>query len=220
MSVKAMVEFDLRQTELGLGPSDPNLATPFGSRLPAARIFLRNHSARQKRKYVKIPVSFKRGAAAALQADAELRKIYNIATYREAVGDGRTSTGVDMNVYDFKTQPVGFVMKFDGRQWPIPPAQGDAEPPLVAVPEGCWDILCGNYERMNSKDERVRSEEQARFANSQSFKHSPILFVNVDGKMTTKDNPFGFLEIVRITEKMEPVSPDTEFLTALELVES
>jgi hypothetical protein len=215
MSSKAMIEWDIRQNPLGSAAGDPSFGTPFGSKLPAARIFLRNHSARQKRRFVKVPVSFRRGAAEALAADAELRKIYNIATLEAAI-----ERGVDKNVYGEKIERILFAPKFDGQQYFIPPAKGEEEPPLVQVPEGMWDLLMGNWDRMNSPDIRIKTEEMTRFANSQVWKHSPILFVTMDGRRTAKDNPFGFIEIERRTEKMEPIAPDAEFLTGLEMVES
>lgn len=216
MSSKALIEWEIKNTPLGLAQGDPQFGTVLGAKLPTARIFLRNHSAKQKRKFVKVAVSERRGAAAALQADAELRKLYNIATFREAVKDG-----VDMNVYSEKIERVLFAPMFDGQRYPIPPARGvDEEPPAVQVPEGLWDMLMGNFDRMNSPDIRIRSDEQTRFANSQAFKHSAILFVTIDGKRSMRDNPFGFIEIERRTEKMEPIMPDAEFLTALELIEN
>jgi hypothetical protein len=50
-------------------------------------------------------------------------------------------------------------------------------------------------------------------------KLNPIAFITVDGERVEKtENPFGFIEIERRTEKLEPVTPDTEFLTAMEMV--
>jgi hypothetical protein len=211
-----MIEWELKNNPLGLGQGDPSFMSTFGAKLPKARIFLRNWSGRQKRTYVKTAVSFRRGASKLLQEDAELRKIHNIATLNEAIKEG-----IDMNKYAEKIQAVIFAPMFNGRRYPIPPAKaGEEEPPLIQVPEGMWDILMGNYERMNSVDIRIRSEEETRFANSQHGKHSPILFITEDGKRRMKENPFGFIEIERRTEHMEPVAPDTEFLTALEMVEA
>ncbi len=213
---RALIELDLQNQPLGMGPNDPHFGTPFGGNIAPARVFLRNHSAKQKRKYVKVPVSWRRGAAAALSAsDKATRDMYNVATYVEAIKEGQ-----DMNVYAEKIERVLFAPMFNGKRYPIPPAKGDEEPPLIQVPDGLWDLLCGNYTRMNAVDPRVREAEMARFALSQVRKHSPILFVTVDGQRTMKDNPFGFIEIERRTERMEPIAPDTEFLTALELVEA
>jgi len=214
-SSKALIALDLQQTRLGDAPGDPDFTRPHNASPPVARIFLRNHSAKRERTYTKVAVSFKRGAARALQADAKLRQIYNIATINEAVRDGQ-----DMNVYDQKTQPVMFAPKFNGVMYPIPPAADSAsEPPLVQVPEGLWDLLMGNWDRMHSPDERVRTEESMRLALMRSGKKNPILFVTVDGERTMLDNPFGFIEIERRTEKMDPIAPTTDFLTALDLVE-
>jgi hypothetical protein len=205
---------DLTSNALGNAQGDPNLSMPFGSKMPAARIFLRNHSAAQIRKFKKVAVSARRGAAQALAADKSLREIYNLATFYDAV-----KAGEDMNVYGQQKKAVLFAPKFDNFEWKIPPAKAEEEPPKVQVPEGMWDILMGNYERMNSPDIRVRSEEQTRFANTQAFKTNFILFVTVDGQRKMLDNPFGFIEIIRETEKFAPVQVDSDFLTALELVE-
>jgi hypothetical protein len=211
----ADIRYQIDQTPLGMAPGDPNFNMPFGSKLPAARVFLRNHSTKQIRRFKQVAVSARRGAAQALAADKKLREIYNMATFYDAV-----KAGEDMNVYGEKKQSVLYAPKFDGRTWSIPPARGEEEPVAVQVPEGMWDILMGNYERMHSPDARIRSEEAVRFANSQVFKNSYILFVTVDGKRTMNDNPFGFIEIERRTEKFEPVHVDSEFLTALEMVEA
>jgi hypothetical protein len=206
---------DLQNNPLGAGQNEANLTAPFNAAVSKARIFLINHSANISRRYVKVPVSFKRGAAQALQADAELRKLYNISTLREAVAEGQ-----DMNVYGEKKSAVMYAPTWNGKTYPIPPAKDEnSPPPRVQVPEGLWDLLMGNYERMNSSDPRERAEEAVRLANSFIAKRNPVLYVTVDGERTTRDNPFGFIEIERVTEHMEPVSPDTEFLTAMEIAE-
>jgi hypothetical protein len=213
---RALIELDLKSNPLGMSPGDPSFSAPFNHGAAQARVFLRNWSASQKRKYVKIPVSERRGAAKALVADKELGRIYNVATLHEAIKEGQ-----DMNVYDFQIRPVLFAPLWDGKRWPIPPApNAEDEPPSVQVPEGLWDLLMGNYERMNSPIEKERSDEAMRLATSMLFKHSSILFVTIDGKRSMRDNPFGFIEISRVTEKMAPVSPNTEFLTAMDLVEN
>jgi hypothetical protein len=214
-SSKAMVLLDLKQNPLGLGKGDPSFQAPFNASLPQARVYLINHSAAVRRKFVKVGVSFKRGAAQALQADAELRKLYNIATLREAVADGQ-----DMNVYAEKISPVLYGPRWNNTVYRIPPAMNPGDPPpRIQVPEGVWDLLMGNYDRMHSADPRERAEESMRLATSMTNKHSPIRFVTLDGERVERDNEFGFIEIERVTEKLEPISPDTEFLTALELVE-
>ena len=212
-SSKAMVLLDLKQNPLGLGKGDPSFQAPFNATLPTARVYITN----QHRGDVAFvtAVSFKRGAAQALQADAELRKLYNIATLREAVSEGQ-----DMNVYAEKIAPVLFAPKWNNQVYRVYPAKDpNSPPPRVQVPAGLWDLLMGNYDRMNSDDERVRAEEAMRLAVSQTNKHSPIRFVTIDGERIERDNEFGFIEIERVTEALEPISPDTEFLTALELVE-
>lgn len=214
-SSKALIMLDLSQNPLGRGKGDPSFQAPFNAALPTSRVFLTNHSASVKRKFVKVGVSFKRGAAQALQADAELRKLYNIATLREAVNEGQ-----DMNVYGEKISPVLYGPRWNNVVYRIPPARNPEEPPpRIQVPEGVWDLLMGNYDRMHSSDERERAEESMRLAVSQTSKRSPILFVTIDGEREQRDNEFGFIEIERVTEHMEPISPNSEFLTAMELVE-
>jgi hypothetical protein len=219
-STKAMVLLDLKNNPLGLGSGEGSLQAPFNSAAPKARVFLTNHSREVLRKYVKVPVSFKRGAAQALSADPELRKLYNVATLREAVTDGQ-----DMNVYAQHTKAVIFAPVWNGQRYPIPPAPESGKPKPVQVPEGLWDLLMGNYERMHATldngqpDVRVRSEEAMRLAIAQTGKRSPILYVTIDGEREQRDNPFGFIEIERRTEHLEPVDPSSEFLTAMDLVE-
>jgi hypothetical protein len=204
----------LKTNPLGHGQGDPSLQAPFNNAQPTARIFLINHSRTVERRFVKVGVSWKRGAAKALQADAELRKLYNVATLREAVVDGQ-----DMNVYDTKRAPVLFAPFWNGVRYPVPPAPEGAPPLAVQVPEGLWDLFMGNWDRMNDPDQRVRAEEAMRLAISQTAKNSPIRFVTVDGEREERENPFGFIEIERRTERMEPIAPDTEFLTAMDLIE-
>ena len=124
-----------------------------------------------------------------------------------------------MNVYSTKIEKVLYAPLFDGKRYFVPPAKGSEDPPAVQVPDGLWDILCGNYERMHSPNPKTKNEEEARFAASMIRKLNPIAFITVDGERVEKtENPFGFIEIERRTEKLEPVTPDTEFLTAMEMV--
>jgi hypothetical protein len=215
-STKAMVMLDLQTNPLGMKGGEANLQAPFNSASPTARVFLVNWSATERRKYTKVAVSFKRGAAKALAADAQLAKVYNLSTIREAVADGQ-----DMSVYDYKIAPALFAPMWNGVRYPIPPAKDkDSQPLRVQVPEGLWDLLMGNYERMHSDDPKERAEESMRLAISQTWKHSPILRVRIDDAVEERDNEFGFIEIVRQTEHLEPVQPTSEFLTAMELVEN
>jgi len=215
MSSHALMEHDLKQTALGMAQGEANLQTPFNGVSARSRVYIRNHSASVDRQYVKVPVSFRRGAQQALQADAELRKHYSVATVRESVAEG-----IDMNIYAVKKSPVLFATMWNGKQYRVPPAKDDkSEAPRVQVPEGVWDLLMGNWERMHSPDPQIRGEEQMRLATSMTKRNSAILFVTIDGEREQRDNAFGFIEIERVTENMEPINPDSEFLTALELVE-
>jgi hypothetical protein len=212
-----MLEHDLKGTPMGMAPGDPAFDMPMNHAAPTARVFLRNWSATQKRQYVKIGVSDRRGMSKALLDNKELQKTYgNVAMMKESVREG-----VDLNVYDMKVQPVMFAPLWDGRRWPVAPAPNpETQPTAVQVPEGMWDLFMGNWDRMHSPSPQIRAEEQVRLATSMLFKQSSILFVTVDQNQEVRDNPFGFIEIIRLTEKMIPVAPDTEFLTALDLVES
>jgi hypothetical protein len=214
-AARALAILDINANPLGSGQGEANLSTPFNAVLPAARVYIRNHSASVKRQFVKVSVSWKRGANEALRADAELRKIYNISQVREDA-----QSGIDMNVYGEKVEPVMFSAKWNSKIYTIPPAADDkSEPPRVQVPEGVWDLLMGNYERMHSADPAIRADESMRLAVTLTKRNSAILFETVDGERTQRQNPFGFVEVERVTESMEPINPDSEFLTALEMVE-
>lgn len=206
---------DLIRTPLGLGKDEGNLQVPFNSSLPLARVYMINHSRTKKRQFVKIGVSERRGISAALLADKELQRIHNTETLRQSVKEG-----VDANVYSSKVEPVVYRVTHDGRPHMIEPsASAEEEPKPFLLPEGAWDFFMGNYQRMHGSPQDV-AEESARLALSWMRRHSPIWKVTIDGETTThEDNPFGYLEIVRLQEHEAPQQVDKSFLTALELAE-
>lgn len=205
---------DLKERPLGLGDGEGTLQQPFNARPVNAQVFLINHSATQTRKFVKLAVSERRGADEALLADKELTKIYNVETLSRAAGRR------DMNVYVSKVQPVVYRVIFDSQPFYITYAKGESDPPRCLVPEGVWDQFMGNYERMHSDDPRVVSEEAQRLALLWQGRHNPILRITENGETTTRDNPYGYLEIVRIVQTEAPQSLDRDFVTAADFLET
>lgn len=225
-SSKALIELDLKTAPLGQGPGDPNLALPFNATAIRPRVYIVNRSATQPRRIVKVAVSGRRGAREALMADELLRKDFTPqGIYDEA------NKGADMNVYeDGIIKPVVLRVTFNSEPFFIYPAKCKTdkdgkvleiiekeEPHLV--PDGVWDLYLGNYDRMHSDDHRVVGTEAERLAVTWTQRRNPVFQYHDElGKHLT-DNPFGFVEFIRVVEKEAPQRVDQSFVTAMDLVE-
>ncbi len=217
---------DLSQHPLGTGRGE-NFSVPSNYRIPPARIYVVNHSATRAWKRVVIPVSELHGAEEAIIADKELAKVYNVDTLTRQVEKGK-----DMNRYKTEVFPVAFALRIPGGgSRIIPPAKSkDDKPIAVEIPDGTWDLYLGNYDRMQgyagikSRDEEkfdplIKADEENRFAVSWRQRYNPVFRVTDDGETTERNNPHGFLEFVRVTQRavLEPI--DREYLNALDIIE-
>lgn len=208
------VWLDLQNHPLGSGRGE-NFHVPMNYVLPPARIYVVNHSRVQKRKEVAVPVSAVRGAEEALIFDKELARIYNVDTLVKRIEQGK-----DMNRYAMVTKPVIFTFRCGGQVYAIPPARdADSPPPRVEVREGAWDLFLGNYQRMRSDDPTMVGDEKSRLAVMWRLRHNPVLRYTDDGDTTALDNPFGYIEFIRETQKQMTDPLDKEYLAALDLVE-
>lgn len=219
------VYLDLQAHPIGSQRGE-SFGMPINFAIPPARVYVVNHSRTRKWKKLLVPVSHLRGAEEALIQDKELAKVYNVDTLV------RAAEKRDMSRYRTDLFPVGLKLRIPGtpdgkggceqsHDLIIPPApEAETKPIMVEVPEGTWDLYLGNYERMRSEDPHVVQDEKQRLAHAWSRRHNPVFAYTDDGVTTSLENPHGFLEFVRVTQRavLEPV--DRAYLTSLDLVEA
>jgi hypothetical protein len=220
---------DIEARPFGTGRGE-NTNMPANYVPPPANIYLRNWSRTRIWKRLWIPVSARRGAEDALRESKKLREIYNVDTMSR-----KADSGTDMNLYKEEIFPVLFQVKRpggpDGKMGShpsnmleplyVPPSpDGELPPPKVMVPEGTWDIYCGNYERMRSADHRIKQEAQQQYANYWRYLHNPVFRITDDGVETDKSNPFGFIEIIREPIRQMETPMDKDWITAMDVFES
>lgn len=213
---------DLQNHPLGTGQGE-NFNVPMNYQIPPARIYVQNWSRTKAWKRIVVAVSSTRGAEEALIYDRELAKIYNVDTLYKRIEQGK-----DMNRYKTEIHPVIFSFKVGGQTYAIPPARTtDSPPPRVEVREGAWDLFLGNYQRMRAvrkdngaPDATVVGDEKSRLAVAWRSRHNPVMSFTDDGETTDLENPYGFLEFIRETQKQTIEALDKEYLSALDLVEA
>lgn len=225
MAINILSDIEARPFGTGRGE---NTNMPANYVPPPANIYVRNWSRTKVWKRVWIPVSSKRGAEDALRESKKLRDIYNVDTM------SRKAEGTDMSLYKEEIFPVLFAVKRpggpDGKMgsFPanmleplyVPPApDADTEPPKVLVPEGTWDIYCGNYDRMRSNEAPIRQAAQQQYATYWKYLHNPVFMVTDDGVQTDKQNPFGFIEIIREPIRQMQTPMDKDWITAMDVFE-
>lgn len=218
-----------------------NMGMPNNYRPATARVYVRNHSATHPWRRLLIAVSERRGAEDALIADKELAKIYNVDTLTKRVEQGkdmnRYKTGIFKVNYQIRVPggPNGNGGSFMSRTLIVPPAEDGEEPKAVEVPEGTWDLYCGNYDRMLGypnelrvddagnpiePDPAIASDARVMLAKFWQERHNPVCLETVDGESTDRKNPFGFLEFVRVSQQMVQEPVNKELLTALDIIET
>lgn len=227
---EADIIFNLNSQPLGTLAGEATLQTPFNTPKQRANVYVVNHSRVKERRVCVVPVSSLSGAEEALRHKSAEGK-----AYREAYGNAenlyKAALRKDMSIYEDRIEPVMFVINFDGRKYVIAPApESDPNsPPVEQVPDGVWDLYCGNYERMSAikdrgdgvavPDQQERSAETQRLALRWARKHNPVWRQVVDGSPRTSENPFGFIEFIREVPKEAPIRVDGAFVTASELAE-
>jgi len=196
-----------------------NFSVASNYRVAPYDIFIVNHSRTHPWRYCVVPVSYRSGAEDLLEyrqkkKDRSKTEIYSVdMVYRQA--EKR-----DMSEYETGIRVVTAQVQIGGQVYYIPPAEADdVEPEPQMVKEGAWDLYCGNYERMHSDDPTEVAKEKEHLSLLWLRKKNPVFLASVDGAETDLKNPYGFLEIRRVTRKTAPQVLDKSFITAAQLVE-
>jgi hypothetical protein len=208
MSNKWAVLQSLATIPLGQANGEAGLQSPFNGRPTGVIVKVKNWSASVPRTVLKTAISFKRGAERL--SEKEKGGMSTEAIQVAAFVD-------DMSRYTTAVKPVRAIIKWDGKDYVIPPASpSDPEnPPAISVPEGAWDLYCGNYERMNDPDINVRVQEVTILGIRRGGRPSPIVERDPDtGEITT-----GFLEFIREEVRPQSVAVDSSALTSGEIIE-
>ena len=221
--------------------ANENFSVPSNYRIPPARIYVVNHSRTRKWKRTIQAVSERQGAEDALMLSKDLRNMYNADMMYKQVEKGR-----DMNQYVSEVHPVVWKLALPGGAYAlIPPATAEDSDRkiMVEVPEGTWDLVLGNYNRMQGFpgqsprrimgpagemidnpmerfSRKVQGDEETALAIRWRARHNPVFLVNDDGQEQNRQNAFGILEFVRISQKAMSEPIDKEYLNALDLAES
>lgn len=228
---EANVVLELNSQPLGTLAGEANLQTPFNATAKRPNVYVVNHSRKKKRRICKVAVSQLSGAEEALMYEGpqgeQYRKVYGNAENLYLAAKRR-----DMSIYEEEIEPCIFTIPFNGLRYTIAPAseKDPDNPPIEQIPEGAWDLYCGNYERMHAvypqthpnagaPDEKTRGEEAVRLSLAWSRKHNPVWRILDDGKPTTSQSQFGFVEFIREIPKEAPIRVDGRFVSALELAE-
>jgi hypothetical protein len=239
---EADIVASLNSQPLGTLAGEANLQTPFNATPKHPNVYVVNHSRKKVRRVCVVAVSTVSGAEDALLYHSEKRESDGAikckgpthckgAEYRQAYGNAenlyKAAQRRDMSIYEDRIEPAVFTIAFDRQRYVIMPASAEKpdDPPVEMVPEGAWDLYCGNWERMHAvredgqPDNKVRGEEVQRLALAWSRKKNPVWRTMDDGKVSTSDSPFGFVEFVREIPKEAPIRVDGKFVSAMELAE-
>ena len=216
----------LNSSPLGTLAGEANLQTPFNATPKRPNVYVVNHSRKKVRRMAVVSVSTLSGAEEALTSQTAKGKEYR-TTYGNAENLYRAAARRDMSIYEDKIEPAMLTINFDGQRFAIMPAPADDpdNPPIEQIPEGAWDLYCGNWERMHAllptglPDEKTRGEETQRLMLRWTRKHNPVWRIMDDGKSTDSQNAFGFVEFIREIPKEAPIRVDGRFVQAMELAE-
>ena len=208
MSGKWDVLQSLQQAPLGHDPLETGLNNPFNSRPTSVIVRVRNWSASVPRKVLKTAISFKRGAERLSEKERGGMSIeaLQIASFTD-----------DFSRYETKVKPVKAIIKWDGKDYVIPPADPATpdNPPAVTVPEGAWDLYLGNYDRMHDTDPNIRVRELEVLSLRRGGRTNAVLERDpVTGEVTS-----GFLEFIREEVRPQSVAVDAAAMSAGEIEE-
>jgi hypothetical protein len=223
---EAEIIASLNSAPLGTLAGEANLQTPFNATAKRPNVYVVNHSRKKTRRVCIVSVSTVSGAEEALTHQSAKGKEYR-TTYGNAENLYRAAARRDMSIYEDKVEPAMLTINFDGQRFVILPATEDDpdNPPVEQIPEGAWDLYCGNYQRTHAllpdgrPDEKVRGEEVQRLALTWNRKHNPTWRIMDDGVSSDSKNPFGFVEFIREIPKEAPIRVDGRFVSAMELAE-
>jgi hypothetical protein len=193
--------------DLETNPGDQVFNVPANFTGRKALVYARNWSSVRPRKVIVEPVSFIAGGERTID---EMAKKHKPAPALETLREQAKTK--DMNFYDTRIEPAVFILRFDGAQLAIPFHGIDAktgeecDAPHTLVSEGAWDLYCGNFERMHSKDPRIQAAEAQHVAGKGRRN-----LVWAEGSNTTK-SPAAFVEFIRELIPEPQVVLDTERL--------
>jgi hypothetical protein len=177
----APLPIDYASSPLGSLAGEAHLQRPFNETQPAAIIRVKNCSDEVKRKIVIEAVSFLSGGELSIAKGP-----YKGKNVTEETLQKRAAAGRNVNWEEFKIVPQPVALKIDGRVIQLHPGEEKI------VPEGLWDLYCGNWDRMHSTDEKERTNELERLLNR-----------GLNRFVMTEGNPYGFLQFTREPIELE-----------------
>lgn len=208
MSDKWAVLQSLQTAPLGQANGEAGLQSPFNAKPTGVIVKIKNWSATVPRKVLKTAISFKRGAerlSAKERGDMSIEAL-QVAAFVD-----------DVSRYSMEVKPVKAVIKWDGKDYVIPPAPPDDRdnPPAISVPEGAWDLYCGNWDRMHDPDINVRVNEVTALSMRRGGRQSPV----IEKDPVTGEIISGFLEFIREEVRPQSMAVDMAALSAGEIEE-
>lgn len=203
---------------LGRRADDPNPMVPANYRGQKAVIYARNWSAVRKRRVIIDPVSFARGGED-IQADlAKKGQGVSLDKLHEKALDFR----VDLDKTEERLMAAVFMVTFDGKQYPVPPHGIDAitheecDAPHVIMPEGAWDLHCGNFDMLKYGTPKDRENEMVRMV-SKWGRYNRVF--SADTPLGSPGTKYAYVEFIREPIPEAAVAVDTERLYPGQLVE-
>lgn len=152
---------------LGTVGGDINPTIPANYRGAKAVIYARNLSAIEKHRVIVDAVSFARGGEIIQEDLAKKGQGVSLDKLHERA----LNHNVDLSKTDDVLLPVVFLVEFNGRKTPVPFHGIDAvtheecDAPRIIVPEGAWDLYCGNYDLLHYGNAKDREGEIVRLRN-------------------------------------------------------
>jgi hypothetical protein len=213
---------DLRQTPLGGISKEAGLQNPINLKPAQAVYYARNLSATRERKHVEKIASIRTVPADILTAPGMTE---GVEAVKQAI-----NAGDDYNRYVVGVQPMHRYLTSDSDKYLIPyktlsPDTVDArsgeecDAPWIGIPEAVFYLYYGNWEMLNTGDDREYTGEIERL-NARFGSGRANIYVRHDREGNEIDNPFAYIEFMREEIKTAPVSGDVRKLFAKgELVE-
>lgn len=208
--------FDYKTQPLGSLPGEGHLAQPYNLVPDRVLVRVRNLSASMPRNVIKEAVSIRRGG------NEQLKDKTRMATFGDRISpvelQFRVAQGDNMNWTDQITEGVDYILRHGGQRFLIPYSEIDpktkqhipngALAPWMPVPAGAWDLYMGNWDAMNSRDQKDKTDELSR------------LRLRYLSHWTIQDEQgYGFLEFAREVIQVETVAVDEQMLAAGRLIE-
>jgi hypothetical protein len=203
--------FDYRNNPLGKFAGEEGLQVPYNA-VTTAIVRVRNLSGSVKRKIVKEWVSFATGGE-----DSILEGPYKGKNMTPQELQRQALSGRNVNWEVEAVRPQDFILRFDDRRWVIPALGEDGEAesaPEVIVPEGVWDLYCGNFGLMNAlmangqPDVKTRAQELER-----------VQFRGLNRFVYGGKNQYGFLQFTREALTTDSIPLDRARILEGEIIE-